>query len=526
MVSTVLLAVSPADAVWTKLFGQGDTPTSDAAFPGSAEATAFDQMRSNGLRDIQVSANGNYVGAVTTNKFVPFGQEAWYHVGSKDGGQTFEALRREATFPDGVQIDLSSNVAIDDTGSLFYVAELGSTGTPNSLWRDSQLFLTQGDAITAGPLSGNVFLNFTQLWQSPGGVEYWLSEYAATAGASDADGKALFRGLGTQQVLLQSGDSIGAGLFAEPELNDFANLEFSPLGTNYLTRIKVIPTDPDDALDPDKARDMAAVLNGQVISVTGGGILREGDAIPAAAGGLPNEVWSPGSLNAVNEAGDWIISASAWDSSQPDTNTDADFLVMNGSILHRDGDIVDGRRLVGLPSSVSLNESGDLAFVWGTEDPNETNPPELDALFLNGEIVLIEGDLIETDGNGFEDLPLLNIFNATLTDIDLPNGDPLLYFEARLPGSVEFLGRNTISLVAGDYNGDGRVSLADYSVWRDTRGSTEFLAADGNNDSVVDDDDYNVWVNAMLAQSSVSVPEPAVSALGLLGLAAMAFRRH
>lgn len=47
--------------------------------------------------------------------------------------------------------------------------------------------------------------------------------------------------------------------------------------------------------------------------------------------------------------------------------------------------------------------------------------------------------------------------------------------------------------LAGDYNGDGRVDLADYSVWRDTLGSTTELAADGNENDVIDAGDYTVW---------------------------------
>ena len=47
--------------------------------------------------------------------------------------------------------------------------------------------------------------------------------------------------------------------------------------------------------------------------------------------------------------------------------------------------------------------------------------------------------------------------------------------------------------VTGDYNGDGYVDAADYTVWRDALHSTTELAADGNNDGVVDIADYNLW---------------------------------
>lgn len=47
----------------------------------------------------------------------------------------------------------------------------------------------------------------------------------------------------------------------------------------------------------------------------------------------------------------------------------------------------------------------------------------------------------------------------------------------------------------GDYNGDGQVDAADYTVWRDQLGqSGQFLAADGNNDGIISELDYGTWV--------------------------------
>lgn len=46
----------------------------------------------------------------------------------------------------------------------------------------------------------------------------------------------------------------------------------------------------------------------------------------------------------------------------------------------------------------------------------------------------------------------------------------------------------------GDYNGDGIVNLADYTVWRDSFGATGAAAiADGNNNGTVDAADYEIW---------------------------------
>ncbi|MGE3637158.1 MAG: trypsin-like serine protease [Pirellulales bacterium] len=50
------------------------------------------------------------------------------------------------------------------------------------------------------------------------------------------------------------------------------------------------------------------------------------------------------------------------------------------------------------------------------------------------------------------------------------------------------------TVLPGDYNGDGVVEEADYTVWRDSLGQHGAdLLADANRDGVVDSDDYRVW---------------------------------
>ncbi|MCA9188726.1 MAG: dockerin type I repeat-containing protein, partial [Planctomycetales bacterium] len=47
-------------------------------------------------------------------------------------------------------------------------------------------------------------------------------------------------------------------------------------------------------------------------------------------------------------------------------------------------------------------------------------------------------------------------------------------------------------LVEGDYNGNGIVDAADYTVWKDTFGSSDDLIADGNGNGIVDAADYTI----------------------------------
>ncbi|TWT35449.1 hypothetical protein KOR34_03400 [Posidoniimonas corsicana] len=73
----------------------------------------------------------------------------------------------------------------------------------------------------------------------------------------------------------------------------------------------------------------------------------------------------------------------------------------------------------------------------------------------------------------------------------------------------------------GDYNGDGLVDAADYTVWRDTLGSTTDLLADGNGNGEVDQADYDLWrsnygaTTGAAASAGANAPEPAAMVLAL-----------
>ncbi|MEM8864712.1 MAG: polysaccharide lyase [Planctomycetota bacterium] len=86
---------------------------------------------------------------------------------------------------------------------------------------------------------------------------------------------------------------------------------------------------------------------------------------------------------------------------------------------------------------------------------------------------------------------------------------------------------STAFIPTGDYNRDGVVDVADYTVWRDAYGSTTSLAADGNGDGAVDIDDYLLWNEAFTGTSSAAsvsafaaVPEPALGPLLIAAIAA------
>lgn len=120
-----------------------------------------------------------------------------------------------------------------------------------------------------------------------------------------------------------------------------------------------------------------------------------------------------------------------------------------------------------------------------------------------------------------------------LADISLP----------ALTGNVEWDISNlsvdgTLSIVSlgigGDFNGDGTVDAADYTVWRDNLGATEDgLVLNGNGDGgTVGTSDYDLWktnfgLTAGAGSGQSVVPEPGTLALLLVvGCGAFARRRR
>ncbi|QDT69789.1 Peptidyl-prolyl cis-trans isomerase A precursor [Planctomycetes bacterium MalM25] len=86
-----------------------------------------------------------------------------------------------------------------------------------------------------------------------------------------------------------------------------------------------------------------------------------------------------------------------------------------------------------------------------------------------------------------------------------------------------------LALPDGDYNFDGVVDAADYTVWRDSNGSTTLAEADGNGDGVVNGADLTIWQNnygAVASSAAFAVPEPTASLLVvMLGVVASPLRR-
>ena len=281
----------------------------------------------------------------------------------------------------------SISSGIDHAGNVTFTATILNPNAPptrlGSLWENDTLIFRAGDAIAAGPLTGKFFrFRERSLPVSDGRIE--LGQQLRGDIVRHVAGSAMFRDTTSFDVLLQSGDTIGTeGTIAAESGAIVANIRWSDYGTNYVTEVDLELgfTDTDDLL----------VINGQPATTPSGAVIREGNTVPAADGGLAGETWDLAGLYDVNEAGSFIFSAFN------DGVANDSVLAINGEIIHRENDIVDGVTLKGQVLAVGINDVGDYAFVW-----DET-------LFINSQVVAIEktasqsGTLVDTDADGVGD---------------------------------------------------------------------------------------------------------------------------
>lgn len=221
---------------------------------------------------------------------------------------------------------------------------------------------------------------------------------------------------------------------------------------------------------------------------------------------------------------------------------DNDFMTMDvevtGSLVHTGLPEPQAFRIGGGNNSVATFDVSGTGFV-STAAPLEIGDSSLltlsdDAKFTLFEYVLVDEDEFENPifipvakpeiiatireyvGGGLIK-GLTNTYTGAEPLVSLGNG--LSYYDDT----------NSITIVAavtagypGDYNLDGKVDAADYTVWRDTLGQSGVgLAADGNSDETIDDLDYMVWrehFGEMAGGGASATAAPECSSMVLLAI--------
>lgn len=344
-----------------------------------------------------------------------------FFYGNPSGGAG-SILRTEGVVDGLTQNSFESFFGLADDGKIAYSASVDGAPVPSA----DSVFLGGVNVMAEGQDFPSLPDQFWRFGSRPNttadGDPWFVGGITSTQGGS-TEARGLFRGIDGASIVLLEGDVVPG----VPDLLESIsfNYQFSALGSNYLTEIAT--TGPSTA-------DGAMVLNGEGL-VVGGNLVAEGTPVPASVGGMNGEAWDNFDKFGVTEAGDYLITG---DTDGP-TNAD-EFVFVNGQMVLREGDVIDGRTLSGSIEAGFMNESADWAVIWDIDLDDNTN---VEALIVNGEILLAEGEEVDWDGNGIVDDgavltnftgidsltvgPNVNgVFDVYFTaDVDLPNGDTL-----------------------------------------------------------------------------------------------------
>jgi hypothetical protein len=224
------------------------------------------------------------------------------------------------------------------------------------------------------------------------GIPYFVGGIRETPTGSTSI-RGLFYGMDATPVFL-GGDSL-PGLPAPLTANSSPSFDYrySAYGSHYIAEV--------DMDTGSSTNDNAMIFDGEGLLIDGQ-LVQEDTPVPAAAGGLPGENWDNFDYLGINEAGDYLMTGDT----NGDTATD-EYVLINGVIELREGDVVSGYTLSGSIEKAFMNNSGDWAVIWDVDLPTGEN---VEVLIFNREIVLMEGDYVDTNGDGLPD------DNSFLTD--------------------------------------------------------------------------------------------------------------
>lgn len=318
----------------------------------------------------------NHVGGYAVNVNTTAGlSRIWGHAGGGPG----TVLRTEGTYGSLVQTSFESFYGMGNAGELCYSASGngGPVGAFDSVWLDDVPVTVEGNAAPGYPAM------YWSFGSRPGvtgsGEPYWVGGLTNSAGGSTQI-RGLWIGLGVGEILL-GGKLYGGFPFPLGASNSPTfDYRLSAEATHHIA--PVLLASGSTANDGAMLMDKAAI-------VLGGNIVREQTAVPASIGGRPGELWSNFDFCGVTETGEYFFSGDT----QPAT-VDDEFIVKNGMIVYREGQIVDGETLSGAIEGAYMNESGDIAYIWDIQNNL------LEALYVNDKLVLKEGDAVDFSGDG------------------------------------------------------------------------------------------------------------------------------
>ncbi len=346
-----------------------------------------------------------------------------FNVNTSDGTTTLSrfwgagvVLRTEGTFGIYEQTAWESFYGLGGGNALAYSptcnnSQSGSTGL-DGVWLDDDPVAVEEEVY---PWAAGFWWSFgSRPGVTESGVPYWVGGITDTQGGS-TDNRGLFYGLDAQPLLL--GGQVLPGVPAPLATVNTPSFDyrFSAFGGHYLAEVETAEaSDANNYLVVDGA---ALLADGTLVA--------EGRPVPAAAGGLVGENWDNFDFVGITENGRYMFTGDTDAAASQD-----EIVVVDGVIIHREGDVVDGQQLTGAISGAYMNEDGDYALEWEIVTPGGP----VDALIFNGAVVAVAGDPIDLDGDSIPEagttlLAFTGISALVLSDRD---GDGIcrLYFTA------------------------------------------------------------------------------------------------
>jgi hypothetical protein len=387
----------------------------------------------------------------------------------------------EGTYSAISQSAYEGNFGIDDAG----VPVVSATVTAgDSVWQFQTPIAIEGNAVSSLPGQFWTFGSRPRV-TSQTGVIYWAGGVAATSGGLTSN-RGLFVGPGATPVIL-GGQSYPN--LPTPLVQSGFSFEYRISGNG--TQV-ICPVTLSGATT---ATDGAVLLNGQGLLVDGV-LMREGNVIPASAGGLAGETYAAILNVGVNNSGRWMV---AVDTSAA-TTTD-DLIMIDGQVRLREGTVIDGLTLSGDPEHVELGASGDVLAAWDVT--NNT----LEALVLNRRVLVKEGDAVDLDGDGMIETTsiLTNLTGTASAGVSGRFGPGNSRLRVIFLADVDTLGTTstlddtnaafTMIICLADYNRQNGVTVQDIfdflAAWNDNN-----LEADFNVDGMVSVQDIFDFLSA------------------------------
>jgi len=409
----------------------------------------------NSINNTATNRVGGYAVNVNTSDGVTTLSRIW---GANENG-IGAVIRTEGTFGPLVQTAYESFYGIANHMEVAYSAT--GTGGPaggfDSVWLDDTPIAVEGDPVLS--VAGQFWSFASRPGVTADGKPYWGGGITSTVGGSTQNRGLFFNA--TQDVLILGGDVL-PGLPAPLSGGSISfDYRVSALGSNFIIDHQMTGV--------STTMDTVVIVNGAGL-MAGGALVQEGTLVPAAVGGVGGENWAAFDFMGITEQGSYFFTG---DTSGP-TTTD-EFIVIDGVIVHREGDVLDGQTLTGSIEGAYMNEAGDLAFIWAVNDAGTSRG----ALFFNGDFLLMETNTVDLDGDGLvEPNSVLANFTGisalTISERDAA-GDVRIYFTADIDvngtssTTDDIEGFMCLTVPAGppcptDLNYDGITDLQDLAV--------------------------------------------------------------